>query len=569
MTANEKNKYKNLTIEICDTKVNDPYIFVSYSRSNELYVKKALNDLVDANFRIWYDTAISEEGENNFKKVLLDKIIHCDVVLMFISKQSMNSDWCGREILEAYKHDKELRCFALIEDDHIEGTEHEVTDIIPPMLYSYICENNQIVTYEMKEDAEEDDIESWRKSIESLIAILPDSTRQALEYEDQANTIVKACHNNKKSISLPQTVSTIREYVFRDRENLAEFDFGAVSRIEDGAFEGCKSLKEIRLPNTIHYFGEYIFKDCESLDNIIFGSEISFLGEGMFDGCISLKSIRLPEPMVDISTGLFNGCSSLKKVIFPQNLKTIGESAFENCANLEFENGTISDEIRIIDDQAFAKCDHLSIVKLPPKLIKIGKSVFKDCDSLKEVVIGKDVSYIGGSPFRGCQKLQNIRVNERNKYFRTTESDEKTGNVLYNKNRSDLICYPAGINEKSYKIPDSVTTICEWSFAYSQLEHIEISDSVDIIRENAFFKCRNLKEIRLPDGVTVLDDMAFRKCEKLQNVFIPSSVSRIGYAVFSGCEKVRVICDNEDSLAYKTFSHQSSVECVCKPKEFA
>ena len=44
-----------------------------------------------------------------------------------------------REILEAYKHDKELRCFALIEDDHIEGTEHEVTDIIPPMLYSYIC----------------------------------------------------------------------------------------------------------------------------------------------------------------------------------------------------------------------------------------------------------------------------------------------------------------------------------------------------------------------------------------------------------------------------------------------
>lgn len=383
---------------------------------------------------------------------------------MFISKQSMNSDWCGREILEAYKHDKELRCFALIEDDHIEGTEHEVTDIIPPMLYSYICENNQIVTYEMKEDAEEDDIESWRKSIESL---------------------------NKKSISLPQTVSTIREYVFRDRENLAEFDFGAVSRIEDGAFE------------------------------------------------------------------------------FPQNLKTIGESAFENCANLEFENETISDEIRIIDDQAFAKCDHLSIVKLPPKLIKIGKSVFKDCDSLKEVVIGKDVSYIGGSPFRGCQKLQNIRVNERNKYFRTTESDEKTGNVLYNKNRSDLICYPAGINEKSYKIPDSVTTICEWSFAYSQLEHIEISDSVDIIRENAFFKCRNLKEIRLPDGVTVLDDMAFRKCEKLQNVFIPSSVSRIGYAVFSGCEKVRVICDNEDSLAYKTFSNQNSVECVCKPKEFA
>ena len=89
-----------------------------------------------------------------------------------------------------------------------------------------------------------------------------------------------------------------------------------------------------------------------------------------------------------------------------------------------------------------------------------------------------------------------------------------------------------------------MTTICEWSFAYSQLEHIEISDSVDIIRENAFFKCRNLKEIRLPDGVTVLDDMAFRKCEKLQNVFIPSSVSRIGYAVFSGCEKVRVICDD-------------------------
>lgn len=568
MTTDEKNKYKNLTVEVCDTKANDPYIFVSYSRSNELYVKKALNDLVNANFRVWYDSAISEEGENNFRKVLLDKIIHCDVVLLFISEQSMNSDWCGREILEAYKQGKELRCFALIEDDHIEDREREVTDIVPKVLHSYICENNQIVTYEMKEDISEDDTEYWKRSIESLIAILPDSTMEALEFEDQDGTIVKACHNNKKCISLPKNVLTLREYVFRDRENLAEFDFGSVERIEDGAFEGCKSLKEIQLPNTIHYFGEYIFKDCESLEKIIFGSEISFLGEGMFDGCISLKSVRLPENLIDISTGLFNGCNSLETVFFPPGLKTIGESAFENCTNLDFNNGTISDEIRIIDDQAFANCDRLTVVKLPSKLLKIGKSVFRDCDELQEVVIGKEVSYIGGSPFRGCRRLQNIDVNERNKYFRSVESDEKTGQVLYNKNRSELICFPAGIDEKSYNIPDSVTTICEWAFSHSRLEYIEISDSVDIIKENAFFKCKNLKEIRLPDGVTVLDDMAFRKCEALENVFIPSSVSRIGYAVFSGCEKVRVICESEDSLAYKTFCHQNSVECICRPEEF-
>lgn len=568
MTADERNKYKKLEVEVCDTKSKDPYIFVSYARANEIYVKKALNDLSDANFRVWYDTAISEEGENNFKKVLLDKIIHCDAVLLFISKQSMNSDWCGREIMEAYKYNKELRCFALIEDDYIENRENNVTDIIPKVLYSYICENNQIVTYEMKENVAEDGTEAWRKSMDGLIAILPDSTRQALEYEDEDKTVVKVCRNDKKYISLPEAVSTIREYAFRDRENLVGFDFGTVKRIEDGAFEGCKSLKEVRLPNTIRYFGEYIFKDCEFLENIVFGSDTSFLGEGMFDGCVSLKNVILPEKLVDISTGLFNGCSNLQNVVFPKGLKTIGESAFENCMNLRLNNGTMANEIRIIDDQAFANCDQLSVVKLPSKLIKLGKSVFRDCDRLKEVAIGKEVSYIGGSPFRGCRKLQCIEVDKRNKYYRSTESDEKKGQVLYNKNRSELICFPAGIAEKTYDVPDSVTTICEWAFAYSQLENIEISDSVDIIKENAFFKCRNLKEIRLPDGVTVLDDMAFRKCEKLRNVVIPASVNKIGYAVFSGCGKVRVICESEDSLAYRTFCNQTSVECICRPEEF-
>ena len=85
--------------------------------------------------------------------------------------------------------------------------------------------------------------------------------------------------------------------------------------------------------------------------------------------------------------------------------------------------------------------------------------------------------------------------------------------VLFNKGKTELICYPAGKTDKSYNIPNSVTSI-----GYS-----------------AFIDCTSITSITIPDSVTSIDSSAFGGCSSLKSITIPNSVTSIGYYAFYGC----------------------------------
>jgi hypothetical protein len=115
--------------------------------------------------------------------------------------------------------------------------------------------------------------------------------------------------------------------------------------------------------------------------------------------------------------------------------------------------------------------------------------------------------------------------------------------VLFNKNKSNLICHPCRISHTTYQIPDSVTTISSWAFyECDHLTEIIIPDSVTEIGESAFYSCSKLTKMVIPDSVTKIDDTAFRGCVGLTEVIIPASVLEFGWGLFNGCEKVKVIC---------------------------
>ena len=87
--------------------------------------------------------------------------------------------------------------------------------------------------------------------------------------------------------------------------------------------------------------------------------------------------------------------------------------------------------------------------------------------------------------------------------------------MLFNKNKTLLIQYP-GEKSGAYTIPDSVTSIGEWAFAY----------------------CDSLTSVAIPDSVTTIGDSAFRGCHSLTSVTIGNGVTRIGYAAFSSCDSL-------------------------------
>ena len=122
--------------------------------------------------------------------------------------------------------------------------------------------------------------------------------------------------------------------------------------------------------------------------------------------------------------------------------------------------------------------------------------------------------------------------------------------MLFNKNKSNLIAYPASSREVQYDIPDSVTVISDWAFCEcKKLNRITIPDSVYEIGEGAFCNCVLLDEVEIPDSVVQIDDCAFRGCANLEKVIIPDSVKELGWGLFDGCEDVVTVYCNEGSVA--------------------
>ena len=210
------------------------------------------------------------------------------------------------------------------------------------------------------------------------------------------------------------------------------------------------------------------------------------------------------------------------------------------------EKISIPSTVTKIDDLAFNGCITMTSVELHEGLKKIGKSAFKNCRALTQISLPTTVTSISNAPFRGCESLKSIKVAPKNKYYKSEPNKrEGTDHVLFNKNKSIIIAYPASSREVQYDIPDSVTVVSDWAFCEcKKLNRITIPDSVHEIGEGAFCNCALLDEVEVPDSVVKIDDCAFRGCTSLEKVIIPDSVKELGWGIFDGCEeKVVVYCD--------------------------
>ena len=169
-----------------------------------------------------------------------------------------------------------------------------------------------------------------------------------------------------------------------------------------------------------------------------------------------------------------------------------------------------------IGNGAFRNCPGLKRITIPDGVTSIGNGAFENCFELTSINIPDGVTSIGTNAFNGCSGLTDITVDNRNSSY-CSESG-----VLFNKNKTKFICYPAGKTDSSYKIPDEVTSIDYYAFKRcTGLESITIPDSVNSIGYEAFDRCTKLTSIYIPDGISI----GFGA--------IPSTATRITYIVNS------------------------------------
>lgn len=89
---------------------------------------------------------------------------------------------------------------------------------------------------------------------------------------------------------------------------------------------------------------------------------------------------------------------------------------------------------------------------------EIAPKAFSDCNTLESVFIPSTVEEIGNKAFRGCRSLIYIDVDMNNKSFTSISG------VLFSKNRSRLIYYPAKRVGERYYLNANVRAIDDYAF---------------------------------------------------------------------------------------------------------
>lgn len=269
-------------------------------------------------------------------------------------------------------------------------------------------------------------------------------------------------------------------------------------------------VKAVIIKDGITRIGFYAFYEYTALESITIPDSVKDIDRGAFCECTSLKSISVnsSHPVYsDLNGVLFDknrtqllcypaGKKDLSYVI-PDSVMGIGYYAFKNCSVLT--SITVPDSIEYLADEAFYGCSGLKSIRIPDSVTGIGDNVFCGCTSFESLTIPASVKRMGDFPFRECTSLVSINVDKNNPIY----SD--INGIVFNKDKTEIVCYPAGKKELSYVIPDTVTSIGDF----------------------AFLECKNLESVTIPDSVTEIGDSAFCICTSLTSITILNPYCKI------------------------------------------
>ena len=132
--------------------------------------------------------------------------------------------------------------------------------------------------------------------------------------------------------------------------------------------------------------------------------------------------------------------------------------------------------------------------------------------------------------------------------------------VLFDKNKSKLIQYPARSIRSNYVIPNSVSSIEVCAFFGSPLEKIIIPDSVTTIGDGAFIFCNNLEYVHIPLGVTKLYSEDYGAYEIISsNTYICSETIDCHAKEYADALGYTFVLCNGHNIEEHTHSYASSI----------
>ena len=131
----------------------------------------------------------------------------------------------------------------------------------------------------------------------------------------------------------------------------------------------------------------------------------------------------------------------------------------------------------------------------PYNVTRIESNAFKSCSSLREVTIGNGLAGMGDGAFANCKELARFEVASGNTAFCAEDG------VLFSKDKSTLVQYPAGKAETTYAIPDGVTRLgTEAFYGCSSLLTLHCGTATPPALGSNCFKSSGITTVFIPAG---------------------------------------------------------------------
>ena len=328
------------------------------------------------------------------------------------------------------------------------------------------------------------------------------------------------------NVKLPKSIKVLGEYTFSQCDNLNRVDASGTDGLNIGAYAfELSGIKEFIAPRDLGEIGSLAFYRCRYLNKInfsnVFGSiqrsafqETNLhainidsiggdIGQDAFLSNYKLSEVKIGIAAGELQSGAFEKCKALTNVEFEKGPVKIGSLVFDGSEQLE--SFVAGEGLLEIASSAFVLTEiepltlktivvdrtHLTTIKLPNSVQKIGGGAFSQCTAFKEFSMPESITSLGAA-FSGCTSLESITI------------------------------------------PSGVTEIAEGTFSgCTSLKKVTFSDGLKIIGNGAFAGC-DLEELILPPSVTTIKGSAFKNC-KISELHLPSSLEFIGDYAFEGC----------------------------------
>ena len=344
-----------------------------------------------------------------------------------------------------------------------------------------------------------------------------------------------------------------------------------VKKINDYAFERCRSITSVVIPEGVETIGEGAFSKCERINNIVLPSTLKSVGKdafkresdyyGRYIEYATYNGTKEQWKKVEVAEGntaLTVPIETPELINHPDSFEygyitegdftykfdhTTGELTLSNVRDTAMYKLEVPSSVSLSEFSNFKSywkldADSLPVTKIeayaPYSKVETGEadpSAFQDCRWVTSIIIPDTVKEISADAFKGCDNLLEITYNGTK-----SEWEAASAGVSIPARVEVNYILETPQEETEYIVEDGVLTKVNYPHG-----DIVIPDGVKKIKGGVFAGVSLIRSVTIPEGVTDIDMCAFQDCEALKKVTLPSTLKSIGKCAFYGCSSLEEV----------------------------